>query len=261
MRFINYLKEEYVLLASGFYGHSYPIFVNPSPKEMRQAVDSDGWVRYLLVTKEKKLYIWNSSMTHVDAAPNLEHENLIPGDAYYPGKRGYIWGFAQIKGRSLVDYPETDYTINFIKYHGIDKLKDDWTFKYFNTSLYKEMRTAVGITLKEEYTTTLRSQDEPYSVYKNPSADDFKELAKEIRKGGDSKLSVRALVDMEHQVIYVWDANRALHYTVMHELAKTTNISNKSIQILSVIKNNKISLNMVDAPWSVDFPWCKGYFI
>jgi hypothetical protein len=114
--------------------------------------------------------------------------------------------------------------------------------------------------LQEEYETTLRSGDDPYTIYKNPTHDDFRELAKEIRKGGDSELSVRAFVDMEHKNIYAWDANRSLHYKVMRELSKTTNISNNSIQILSVIKNNKIDINKVDAPWNIDLPWIKEYF-
>jgi len=260
MRFNNYLQESYVLLASSMYGKSYPIFLNPSPKEMREAVDADGYVRYLVVMKEKKLYIWNYNLTHVDAAPNLAHEKLIPEDAYYPGRKGYIWGVAQIKGRSLVDYPETEYNMNFIKYHGIEKAKDDWTFKYFKTSLYNDMRAAVGIPLKEEYITTLRSGNEPYSIYQNPNEDDFKELAKEIRKGGDSELNVRVIVDLHNKNLYIWDANRAIHNTVMHQLVRETTMSTDTLEIQSVLRNNRIFISKIVRMYCKEYSWLKGYF-
>jgi hypothetical protein len=91
------------------------------------------------VIKEKKLYIWNHNMTHVDASPNLEHD-LIPEDSYYPGRKGYIWGVAEIKSGRLHDEPESSYTKNFISYHGINKIKDDWTTKYFDKSLFDTMK-------------------------------------------------------------------------------------------------------------------------
>jgi hypothetical protein len=123
--------------------------------------------------------------------------------------------------------------------------------------------------LNEEYETTLVSNKEPYTVYKNPNIDDFKELAMEIRKGGDSDLNVRALVDLTTHDIHIWDANRAIHAVVLRDLVSNSGVSNNTEQIQGIIKNNKFfipgSSDYGADHWIFDHKlktenWLKVYF-
>ena len=260
MKFIQYLNEKYLTTGRGFYSKGYEIFLNPSAKEMKEAVDGDGYVRYLLVVKEKKVYIWNYNLTHVDAAPTLEQEGYISNGAYYPGRKGFIWGVAHVKSGKLVDSPEDEYTVNFIKYHKLDKTKESWTTTYFNTDLFASMKQSIS----EEYLISLKRRDDPYSIYKNPTTSDFKALAKEMRIAGNNNLTIRFIIDLNNRNIYIWDATMELHQNMENYLRRHDNLSPVVAYETAAIINNKI-----DCPEMVVFirkrspvlDWVKPYFV
>jgi hypothetical protein len=142
MRFKQYIDEAYVTMGRcSYYGTTFPIFVNPSPKEIRDAAVNNGSVRYCVALKEKDIFVWNMDMTHADASGYMEYEKVVHKDAY-PGGRGYIWGVADIVGGKLVDDPSEagGYYKNFVRFNGIDKITNDWTVKYFNPPLLDTMK-------------------------------------------------------------------------------------------------------------------------
>jgi hypothetical protein len=139
LRFINYLNEAYATTGRSFYGAGFPIFINPSSKEIKEASGSDGYLRYCVDLNNKNIFVWDYQMTHVDASGYMEHDKLVSGDSY-PDKKGYIWGVADVVRGKLVDSPENGYYKNYIKFHGIDKIAKDWTGKYFNPSLLDTMK-------------------------------------------------------------------------------------------------------------------------
>lgn len=263
MRLLQYLQEEYLGLAklkkypyADFPGGDTEIFKNPSTKEMKEVSGTSGafkgMVGFIADMKAKNLYIFQAGTFHIDVFNYLCTQNEINSPREF-----CIWGVAEVKNKLL--FHDSD-TIAENKDMIKSNIDDKWTEKYFTESLIKEVRK-IASWLSEEYQTTLRSGDNPYSIYKNPNDDDFKELAKEIRKDGDNQLNIRIIVDMNNKSIYIWDANKGLHYKVTHELVRTSNLSNNTITLQSVIKNNKIDINKVDTPWSVYAPWVKKYFI
>ena len=118
--------------------------------------------------------------------------------------------------------------------------------------------------LQEEYLTSLKRRDDPYSIYKNPTAYDFKALAKELRIGGNSNLTVRFIVDLNNRNIYIWDATMELHQNMENYLRRHDNLSPVVAYDSGTIVNNKI-----DCPNMVVFirkripvlDWAKVYFV
>jgi len=274
MRFNQYLHEEYctVVRVGRMGGTRNPlleIYVNPSKDEVKEYYLSlgDGMeeIRYTADSRTKKLFIWDANhLNHHNAILHLikvGEMKLVSAPGFPQYSEYLLNGFAGATRNGKLEMGDSDdlFTIwNTDRTRIQSKLNQDWTWlkPYFNSiSQIKQWKK-----LHEEYETTLRSGDMHYTVFKNPDSNDFKDLVKEIRRGGDRDLNVRMLVDEEHENLYIWDANKALHYTVMHNLVKTTNISNKSSQLSSTLHNNKISFRDLDIPWSVP-SWCKEYFI
>lgn len=105
MRLENYLNEKYIGSFEDPYSRDYiEFFVNPSRSEftdaMQQSKKQRGFVRFFAFQKNKKVYIWNSEVIHVNAFgqikkndPSLKgvssvSNNILPGVAK-PGAGGW----------------------------------------------------------------------------------------------------------------------------------------------------------------------------
>ena len=82
MKFINYLKEEYLMLGKSVEraGHyqTYPIYKNPDKKEMRYC---GKWVRLVIDLKNRNLYACDSNLLHFEILRSLgmEDEKYLVG--------------------------------------------------------------------------------------------------------------------------------------------------------------------------------------
>src|SRR5574343_1731830 len=159
------LKEEYITRGKAFYGGSYEIFKNPSKKEMAEvSKPNQGDVRLLVDLKNKDLYIWNSRMTHADAAPYLEGE-FIPENSY-PGAQGktMLWAYGYFKEGKLEYWDEWWGSKAKVKEAGkrlgfTEDYDDSWMKTWFSiTPKEKYLSGNVSDILNEEYVLSVKEK-------------------------------------------------------------------------------------------------------
>jgi hypothetical protein len=118
--------------------------------------------------------------------------------------------------------------------------------------------------LQEEYITTLGTVKNPYEVYQNPTATDFEEMKKNMRKGGsNTNFHVRFIIDTNKRNIFVWDGEKSVHWNVEHYLQSNQIISrNIEEDYGSIVKNKIRSPNFAISinKWP-NLSWLKKYFI
>jgi hypothetical protein len=136
------VSEEYVTQAKlPFMNGDFPIYVNPTMKEIRSII-KDYDVRFVIDTKNNKLYIWSEMVLHSYVADILERKKLIPQDSY-PWGKCLLWGFGR-GGENKIDFVGImgDIDNKFIKYHGINK-DGGWTKRYFTRNAYDDIKKEV----------------------------------------------------------------------------------------------------------------------
>ncbi len=123
---------------------------------------------------------------------------------------------------------------------------------------------------QEEYLDIMKSYQGQYTVYKNPSSTDLKDLQKEGKElYSDFTGFVRGLVDLSKKNFYIFPAFADVHRNAYDRLVKARDISTPDSKILSFvgyIDNNKIygqELNPLTGesllPKETAFQWIKKY--
>lgn len=151
MKFLNYLEEEYVGTTTGtkvtfkFLGGSTEIFVNPSNKEIRDAMNagSDFWkgkVRFIADFANKDLYVFKADTLHDDVDLYLRSEGKLKGTiAKSEPTTKTIWGVASKGTSGKLLYVGSDTLGSKDK---VLELNDEWTSKWFDEPIiqaYKRM--------------------------------------------------------------------------------------------------------------------------
>ena len=146
MKFLSYLNEEYVALATGrrlgidLYGKivpedgswAYEIYVNPTTKEIKHASSGlyAGTLRYIIDFKKKDLYVFNSNLLHYLALPVLKKEGLLPGREGIPP---YVtMGSAKVEnGKLKFRGSDVGYAVRTRYFEWMDS-DDSWLNKWFS---------------------------------------------------------------------------------------------------------------------------------
>ncbi len=179
------------------------IFKNPTKQEFLSLLDKTGEMRGL-VDVNQNLYIWNAG----DAIHRQIEDDLIDitfYDKVFFSKEFDVWNEWDLEN------------INGI-FFSSDQLRNrdgssERTRKAINNS--KFVRRVLGLDKLKEYkmikvNSINHINHIPINVFKNPTRQEFLALV--------GKHALRGLVD-EAENLYVWDASKAIHFTMGQELA------------------------------------------
>lgn len=205
MRLQKYLQEK-------FYGYEkfskFPIYVNPTPKDLKQIYRESGKeVRIIADNKKKNLYVADAkSLLHYNMWDNIEDIDQKLSDP------SLFLGMGETDGRNLF-LIGSDETVHYVGDSGtteeIKKIRNKfkWMEKYveFDYPMY----------LREEFVGYV-SRVSP--LYKNPTKKELDQL----RKERDTN-EVRFIADSRTKNLYVMDAKSIIHVGMWRAIAKETN--------------------------------------
>lgn len=275
MNFKDYLQEEYeTSLKPEHYRHKdgeYPVYVNPSAKELNQC---RPYIRWVVSFKNQKIWVWNGNdLVHWEIVKYLQDNNEIHFKdeevlnepkfwAEYCAGMGTFSG-GKIKPSSLSDYFRG--IIYAIQDMGKDEIpwkwwqqEPSWLKRYFSVPLVDTMKKYYKEELDmfndmdEEYVTSFEAKDLDLrfdggytEIFKNPSKKELIQLSK-IDDG-----AVRYFIDFKTGDIYVWKAS-TVHYFAQQQLQKEGHTLRNFFQGVGIIKAGKIHEVDSDNPlWDV----------
>jgi hypothetical protein len=148
MRLLQYLQETYVTLGEPLSWRGeipkspFPIFCNPTAKELREIGNKD--IRYLVDFKYKKLYVWDADFTHQEAMPPLTQltnlKQVANSESYY---NSIVTGTARLVSSKLkMTDPEYGYAGGILPGSLWPDMDDKWLNTWFTRPFiesYKEI--------------------------------------------------------------------------------------------------------------------------
>jgi len=90
VRFIQYLQEEYITIANKQYKDWFPIYKNPSQKELRE-IDQTYGIRFIVDIKKQDLYCFPGGALHALAYDALNFKR-VTADRFWQGVGEYKKG-------------------------------------------------------------------------------------------------------------------------------------------------------------------------
>ena len=229
MKFLNYIKEEYVnSIVVDWTGKKVraEIFVNPSPKEM-QAAPGPGYgadyVRFFVNFKTKRLYVWNANVIHHEALELLYDMKLMPSMKLENPKwwNTCFAGAGKIISNKIKYGAASDYLNDepyLIRNSSWLKSDDSWLNKWFTEPLIQSIKNDYSEVFKkytnEEYAASGRGVE----IFKDPTAKeilsikepyirfiaDFKKKNLFVFSGGCLHNSALGILKKEGQVEYLY---------------------------------------------------------
>ena len=146
MKFLTYLHEKYIASVTGdkmydFMGGPTEVFVNPTNKEIRDAAEQGGefkgLVRFNADYESKNIYVFKADTFHSDVSGYLNRVGKMKGD----NLSSCIWGVAIPSGGKL-KFMDSDTAAGPGRgnsSHGVYKMEDDWTVKWFGVPLFQAL--------------------------------------------------------------------------------------------------------------------------
>lgn len=275
------IKEEYVSAVFGTHFGTKTkgmMFVNPSPKDLRQLESSMKFndVRYIINFKTKNIFVWPANITHYEAAEVLQNMKYLGDTGYNPDRgigRPEFWddhfaGIGDVERGKIVFTGYSDTMRDTPDPNGWIGEKQEWLNKYFSEPFIPRVRrefehwhpgfleykespsghsgdygTPIGKKRRqfdEEYYSAVRRKDDYYTIFKNPVSLDWHDLNKEMRKYG-SNAKVRFIADINNQDIYVWDAHMAIHDEIERFIQQQgDNLGYRKLEDEGILHGNKI---------------------
>ena len=212
------LKEEYVASQKSDYGY-FEIFKNPTQKEMLESSETvygKKYIRFIIDTKEKTLFVFSPLMFHMHAS-----KKIGLGEFSRPFEN--VWGVA-VKTPKGWEIDSSDEGVH-IKLNKLDFIKK---YKlYFGDKIMKKIdefrRTGdmnlnpelISKKLKEEYVGDSKKNGINFPVFLNPSSTEYKEVQEKL----NGKFYVRFIAMPKEKKLYIFSPEQ-FHI----EVAKYLNI-------------------------------------
>lgn len=140
MKFQRYLNEKYfgtMRTFSGYNSGDYDIFINPSKKEIKEAIGDSAGYRYTIDFKNKKVYVFSANAVHADLFNVIDE--LPTYFMYWNGDRTHSFIFT-----GAVEKGNAHYSDALAIYAGDDLralLEQDWKWvnKYLDVKAIRKM--------------------------------------------------------------------------------------------------------------------------
>lgn len=237
MKFLNYLKEEYVGTTQSLFG-DVPIVVNPDHSDMK-SFKGIRYVRFIVDLDDKKMYMFHGESMHVDVYNYLK-----------------IGSHLLVDGTGIISGYKIDIESAYLREKDKSKFKStdlSWCQVYFKNSLKSHIESY----LKEEFVKYVKSSMKlaPIPVFLNPTK---KELM-EIESG-----HARYIINYNQKKIWVFDAELAIHDDVVRQLKLGTYYSEDEEGWS--YNDTQIENGKMDTVWAWvrsekdDRNWLKKYF-
>jgi hypothetical protein len=190
------LEEDYVAVLPASYRprEVSTLFKNPSTKELKESCNNPQQsCRFMIDVHSKDFYVWDWKTMHEDVSLYLSKNKVYN---IYPCFRGdFLWGQARFDEGKLELLSVSCGLLYKEDYNKlISKIK--FITKWFNDSLIKKLESKSEV-LSEEYVTRVGIRGT--EVFKNPSK---KEMASATLEG-----SIRFVIDVNKEDVYVWNYN------------------------------------------------------
>jgi len=164
MKFLEYLTEKYYDLVSfTFFGkkESYPIFINPTSSEIKELPDN---TRFVVDSKKKEVYVWDSQMIHSYALPHLliDAPSSLTGTAKkLAGKLVMIYSdqmnYMLTRADPTRAFPSDIFARKYILDRSwIWEKNNKWANKYINIDSWINKKRDVFDKIKKEYEEDVR---------------------------------------------------------------------------------------------------------